>query len=174
MIVGQELNNIGLQYTYMGQGLVETIGEITTDQIEILRANILRSGLELQVDKRNILIEKIKDLVTEMINCPEELLKINYSDYISQKLNYDYTYLSNMFSKVKGITIQHFIILNKIERVKELLLHDNLNLTEISYKLRYSSVAHLSNQFKKITGHSPSLYKQMNQKTRLYLETANT
>jgi AraC-like DNA-binding protein len=173
-IVREELDNIGLQYNYIGDGLIEIVGDMTTTQIEELKKNLLRSGLELQNDKKNILIEKIKDLVTEMIDCPEDLPKVNYSDYISQKLNYDYTYLSNMFSKVKGITIQRFIIVNKIEKVKELLLHDNMNLTEISYKLHYSSVAHLSNQFKKVTGVSPSFYKQMNPKTVLHLETAST
>ncbi|MCW3077620.1 MAG: AraC family transcriptional regulator, partial [Bacteroidetes bacterium] len=109
-------------------------------------------------------------VITEMIHYSDELPKINYSDYISEKLHYDYTYLSNIFSEVKGITIQQYIIINKIERVKELLLYDELNLTEISYKLHYSSVAHLSNQFKKVTGLSPSFYKQLKQKRNGNLE----
>src|SRR4029078_6161347 len=131
---------------------------------------LLKSGLELLDDKRSILIERIKNVITEMIHYSDELPTQNYSDYISEKLEYDYTYLSNIFSEVKGITIQQFIIIHKIERVKELLLYDELNLTEISYKLHYSSVAHLSNQFKKITGLSPSFYKKLKQKRKENLE----
>ena len=109
-------------------------------------------------------------LIIEMIHYSDELPVLNYSEFISEKLNYDYTYLSNIFSEVRGITIQQFIIINKIERVKELLLYDELNLTEISYKLHYSSVAHLSNQFKKVTGLSPSFFKQLKQKRKSNLE----
>jgi AraC-like DNA-binding protein len=105
-----------------------------------------------------------------MIHYSDELPEMNYSHYISEKLGYDYTYLANIFSEVKGTTIQQFIITNKIERVKELLLYDEMNLTEISYKLNYSSVAHLSNQFKKVTGLSPSFYKQMKEKRKNNLE----
>ncbi|HTJ50927.1 MAG TPA: AraC family transcriptional regulator [Cyclobacteriaceae bacterium] len=164
LIVKEELRNLGLHYILLGLGTVELDGEVTENQLESLKKNLLRSGLQLQNDKRDILIERIKDIITEMIDYSEEVPKTNYSDYISSKLNYDYTYLSNMFSTVKGITIQHFIIVHKIEKVKALLLNDELNLTEISYKLHYSSLAHLSNQFKKVTGLSPSFYKQMNQK----------
>ncbi len=121
-------------------------------------------------DKKSILIEKIKNVIVEMIHYADELPKVNYSDYISQKLGYDYTYLANTFSEVKGITIQQFIITHKIEKAKELLLYDELTLTEISYKLNYSSVAHLSNQFKKVTGLSPSFYKQLKQKRNQNLE----
>lgn len=121
-------------------------------------------------DRKAILIEKIKNVIIEMIHYSDELPNVNYSDYISEKVGYDYTYLSNMFSEVKGITIQHFIITHKIEKVKELLLYDELNLTEISYRLHYSSVAHLSNQFKKITGLTPSYYKKLKKKRRGNLE----
>ena len=137
---------------------------------EQLKKNLLKSGLELLDDKRSILIEKIKNVITEMIHYTDEIPKENYSDYISEKLGYDYTYLANTFSEVKGITIQQFIIINKIEKVKELLLYNELNLTEISYKLHYSSVAHLSNQFKKVTGLSPSYYKQLKKKRKNNLE----
>lgn len=170
-ILKEELKKLGLRYAIIGLGLVELYGNVTVTQIDHLKKNLHRSGLHLQNDRKNILIEQIKDLVNEMINCSEELPKTNYSDYISEKLNYDYTYLSNIFSSANGITIQHFIIIHKIEKVKELLLNDDLNVTEISYKLHYSSVAHLSNQFKKITGLSPSFFKQMNQKRSQYLET---
>jgi AraC-like DNA-binding protein len=130
----------------------------------------MRSGLEMLDDRKSIIIEQIKNAIIEMIHHAEDVPKVNYSEYISTQLNYDYTYLSNLFSEVKGITIQQFIILNKIERVKELLLYDELNLTEISYKLHYSSVAHLSNQFKKITGLTPSYFKQLKKKRMSNLE----
>lgn len=170
MVVHEELNNLGIKHAVVDLGMVEILEALTNSQRDILRENLLKSGLELLDDKKSILIEKIKNVITEMIHYSEELPKENFSDYISEKLGYDYTYLANTFSEVKGITIQHFIIINKIEKVKELLLYDELNLTQISYKLNYSSVAHLSNQFKKITGLSPSFYKQLKQKRRGNLE----
>jgi AraC-like DNA-binding protein len=170
MIVKEELSKLGLRYVMVDLGVVEILEGITESQRERLKANLLKSGLELLDDKKAILIEKIKNVITEMIHYVDEVPKVNYSDYLSEKLNYDYTYLSNVFSEVKGITIQQFIIINKIERVKELLLYDELNLTEISYKLHYSSVAHLSNQFKKVTGLSPSFFKQLKQKRQGNLE----
>lgn len=170
MKVKAELEKLGLHYIVVDLGIVELMENITPKQHEQLKTNLLESGLELLDDKKTILIEKIKSLIIEMIHYADELPDSNFSDYISQKLKYDYTYLSNIFSEVKGITIQHFIIINKIEKVKELLLYDELNLTEISYKLHYSSVAHLSNQFKKITGLSPSFYKQLKQKRNSNLE----
>ena len=170
MVVKDELIKLGLHFVVVDLGMVEILEEISNEDRERLRVNLLRSGLELLEDKKSILIEQIKAVIIEMIHYSDEAVKVNYSDYISEKLNYDYTYLSNVFSEVKGITIQQFIIINKIERVKELLLYDELNLTEISYKLNYSSVAHLSNQFKKITGLSPSFYKQLKQKRNNNLE----
>ncbi len=170
MVVKEELINLGLQYIILDLGMVEILEDITLKQREQLKVNLLRSGLELLDDKKSILIEKIKNVIIEMIHYNDELPKVNYSDYISEKLHYDYTYLANTFSEVKGITIQQFIIIHKIERVKELLLYDELNLTEIAYKLHYSSVAHLSNQFKKVTGLSPSFYKQLRQKRKGNLE----
>jgi AraC-like DNA-binding protein len=149
---------------------VEILEDLSEFQREQLKINLLRSGLELLDDKKSILIEKIKNVITEMVHYSDELPKVNFSDFLSEKLQYDYTYLSNIFSEVKGITIQQFIIIHKIERVKELLLYDELNLTEISYKLHYSSVGHLSNQFKKITGLSPTFYKQLKQKRQSVLE----
>lgn len=170
MFVKEELKKLGLHFIIVELGMVEILEDITQIQREQLRANLLKSGLELLDDKRSILIEKIKNVITEMIHYTDEFPKMNYADYISEKLGYDYTYLANTFSEVKGITIQQFIIINKIERVKELLLYEELNLTEISYKLHYSSVAHLSNQFKKITGLSPSFYKKLKQKRMDNLE----
>ncbi|WP_246073852.1 helix-turn-helix domain-containing protein [Fluviicola chungangensis] len=170
MVVKAELAKLGLDFVVVDLGMVQIMEDISAEDRETLRVNLLNSGLELMEDKKSILIEQIKAVIIEMIHYSEDTLKINYSDYISEKLNYDYTYLSNVFSEVKGMTIQQFIILNKIERVKELLLYDELNLTEISYKLNYSSVAHLSNQFKKVTGLSPSFYKQLKQKRDNNLE----
>lgn len=170
MMVRDALKNMGIEYVVLDLGMVEILQTITVEQREQLKADLLRSGLEVLDDKKAILIEKIKTLIIEMVHYSEELPKVNYSDYISEKLHHNYTYLANTFSEVKGITIQQFIIIHKIEKVKELLLYDELNLTEISYKLHYSSVAHLSNQFKKITGLSPSFYKQMGQKRKNNLE----
>jgi AraC-like DNA-binding protein len=170
MIVKDELKKLGLHYVIVDLGMVEIMEDIAPKQFEKLKANLLKSGLELLDNKKSILIEKIKNVITEMIHYSNELPKTNYSDYISQKLNYDYTYLSNIFSEVKGITIQQFIIIHKIERVKELLLYDEHNLTEISYKLHYSSVSHLSKQFKKVTGLSPSFYKKLKEKRKSNLE----
>ena len=170
LMVKQELFKLGLEFVIVELGTVEMLQPITLTQKEQLKKNLLRSGLELLDDKKSILIEKIKNVVTEMIHHSEVLPMVNYSDYLAEKLNYDYTYLANIFSEVQGITIQQFIIINKIERVKELLLYNELNLTEIAYKLHYSSVAHLSNQFKKITGLSPSFYKLLKQKRKYSLE----
>ena len=170
MMVEEELKKLGLQYIAIDLGMVEIMEDLSVSQHEQLKINLLKSGLELLDDKKSILIEKIKNVITEMIHYTDKLPEINFSDYISEKLKYDYTYLANVFSEVKGITIQQFIIIQKIERVKELLLYDELNLTQISHKLQYSSVAHLSNQFKKITGLSPSFYKQLGDKRKLNLE----
>ncbi|MBW0162148.1 MAG: helix-turn-helix transcriptional regulator [Sediminibacterium sp. Gen4] len=170
MVVKDELHKLGIHYVILDLGMVELLQDITDEQRSLLKINLLRYGLELLEDQRSILIERIKNIITEMVHYSEELPDTNYSEYISKKIGHDYTYLSNIFSEVKGITIQQFIIMHKIERVKELLLYDELNLTEISYKLHYSSVAHLSNQFKKITGLSPSFYKKLKQKREQNLE----
>lgn len=170
MIVKEELAKIGIRYIAVDLGVVEILEDITQDQHDKLKENLLRSGLELLDDKRSILIEKIKSLIIEMVHYSDELPELKYSEYISEKLGYDYTYLANTFSEVKGITIQQFIILHKIEKVKELLLYEELNLTEISYKLHYSSVAHLSKQFKKITGLTPTFFKKLKDKKRTAIE----
>ena len=170
MAVKEELKKLGLHFMVVDLGEVDIMENISTEQREQINATLLQSGLELMDDKRAVLIEKIQNVITEMIHHSDEVPKVNYSDYISEKLGYDYTYLANVFSEVKGITLQQFIIVHKIERVKELLLYDELNLTEISYKMHYSSVAHLSSQFKKVTGLSPSYYKQLKQKRSGNLE----
>lgn len=170
MVVKDELKKLGLHFMVVDLGEVDIMEEIGNETREILKKALLVSGLELMDDKKAMLIEKINNVITEMIHYSDEAPKMNYSDYISEKLKYDYTYLSNLFSEVKGITIQQFIIVHKIERVKELLLYDEMNLTEISYKLHYSSVAHLSNQFKKVTGLSPSQFKNLKDKRRNPIE----
>ena len=164
MMVKDELEKLGLHHAVVDLGTVEILEDVTTEQRVQLKENLMKSGLELLDNKKSVLIEKIKNIIIEMIHYSDELPKMNYSDYISEKLGYDYTYLANIFSEVKGMTIQQFIIIHKIERVKELLIYDELNLTEISYKLHYSSVAHLSNQFKKITGLTPTFYRQLKER----------
>ena len=170
LMVKHELEKLGLNHISIGLGMIEIKEDINSIQRDKLKTNLAVSGLELMDDKKSILIDRIKNVIIEMIHYSEEIPKVNYSEYISKKLGYDYTYLSNLFSEVKGITIQHFIIKHKIEKVKELILYDELNLTEISYRLHYSSVAHLSNQFKKVTGHTPSYYKKLGKKRKGNLE----
>jgi AraC-like DNA-binding protein len=170
MVVKEELHKLGISYSTLDLGIVESHKALTAEQREKLRVNLAKSGLELLDNKKSILIERIKNVIIEMIHHSDELPKTNPSDYISEKLGYDYTYLANIFSEVKGITIQQFIIVHKIERVKELILYDELNLTEIAYKLQYSSVGYLSNQFKRVTGLTPSFYKQLKGKRISNLE----
>jgi YesN/AraC family two-component response regulator len=168
--VKEELTKLGLDSSRIDLGVVQLMKKITLAQRKCLKANLLDTGLELIEDKRSILIEKVKNVIIELVHYSDDLPRSNYSDYISGKIGYDYTYLSNLFSHAKGIDIQHFIINHKIERVKELLQYKELNLTEISYKLHYSSVSHLSNQFKKVTGLSPSTYMHQRQKRWSNLE----
>lgn len=170
LAVQETLTQMNLPYIGLDLGMVELMNDLTEAQHAEFRENLLRLGLEVMDDQKAILIEKIKIVIIAMIHHSDELPKVNYSDYLSEKLGYNYTYLANTFSEVKGITIQQFIIYHKIEKVKELLLYDELNLTEISYRLHYSSVQHLSNQFKKVTGLSPSFYKQLKQKRKNNLE----
>ena len=170
MVVKDELKKMGIHFVMVDLGEIEIMENISDVKRAQLKAALLTSGLELMDDKRAVLIERIKNVIIEMVHYTDELPKVNYSDYISEKLHHDYTYLSNIFSEVKGITIQQFIIVHKIERAKELLLYDEMNLTEISYVLNYSSVAHLSNQFKKVTGLSPSHFKQLKDKRRCPIE----
>jgi AraC-like DNA-binding protein len=170
MLVKEELKKLGLHFVNVDLGTVEIMENITNQQREQLKTALLKSGLELIDDKRAILIEKIQNVIIEMVHYSDELPKTNFSDYLCNKLNYDYTYMANLFSETKGITIEHFIIRHKIERVKELIIYDELNLSEIAWNLHYSSVAHLSHQFKKITGLTPSFFKSLKHKKRSTLE----
>jgi len=170
MVVKAALDKLGLHYTRVELGQVQILENLTDEQRQQLKSELLKYGLELMDDKRAILIEKIKNTVVEMVHYSDDPLKINFSDFLSNKLNYDYTYLANLFSEVTGITIEQYIIAHKIERVKELLIYNELTLTEISYLLNYSSVAHLSNQFKKVTGLTPTFFKRLKHNKRKTLD----
>lgn len=170
MAVKAELENLGLHYTYIDYGEAEVKENISPEMHYQLNTALKKSGLELMDDKKSMLIEKIKFLIVELVHYSDEPLKKNLSDYLSERLKYDYTYLANLFSEVQGTTIEKFFITHKIERVKELLVYDELNLKEIAFKLHYSSVAHLSSQFKKLTGFTPSHFKHLKHKKRIPLE----
>jgi len=170
MVVKEELTKMGLHYVSVELGEVDVMENISAEQHDQFKTALLRSGLELMDDKKGVLIEKIKGIIIELTHYSEEPLAIKFSDYLSQKLNHDYTYLANLFSEVTGTTIEKFFIAHKIERVKELLVYNELNLTEIAYQMHYSSVAHLSTQFKKVTGLTPSHFKQLRDKRRSMLE----
>jgi len=167
MLVKDELKKLGINYVSIELGIAEIQEEITNEKRERLRERLKKSGLELVDDQKNILVEKIQSVIIEMIHSTDHYPKVNDSDYISRELGYDYNYLSNTFSEIKGITIQQYIIMHKIEKTKEMLLYDELTLTEIAYKLHYSSVAHLSNQFKKITGLTPTYFKEVKEKKQV-------
>ncbi len=170
MVVKEELTKLGLPYTTVELGEADIPGKISEEQHEQIKTALLRSGLELMDDKKSVLIQKIKNVIIELAHYSEEPLTVNLSEFLSQKLNHDYTYLANLFSEVQGTTIEKFFIAHKIERVKELLVYDELNLTEIAYQMHYSSVAHLSAQFKKVTGLTPSHFKQLKDKRRSMLD----
>lgn len=170
LAVREELEKLGLQFTYIDYGEAELKENLTHDKREKLNSALQKTGLELMDDKKSMLIEKIKLIIVDLVHHSSEPLRKNLSDYISEKLHYDYTYLSNLFSEVQGTTIEKFFILHKIEKVKELLVYDELNLKEIAFKLHYSSVAHLSSQFKKQTGYTPSHFKHLKHRKRVPLE----
>jgi AraC-like DNA-binding protein len=174
LLVKAELNRLEIPFDDVRLGEVELSESIPATKFQQLQLSLMQAGLEIINDRKTILVEKVKTLVVEMIHHKEELPRENYSRYISQKLNQNYTYLANIFSESQGITIEHFIIGHKIEKVKELMLYNELSLTEISYRLNYSSVAHLSTQFKKVTGMTPTAYKQMQHKLRNSLENISS
>lgn len=170
MVVKESLSKLGIPFRTIELGEIDVEPPLTPSQRELLKSALVSYGLELMDDKKSVLIERIKNVIIEHVHYTEEPLIINFSTFLSQKLNYDYTYLANLFSEVQGITIEKFIITHKIERVKELLVYNELNLTEIAYQMHYSSVSHLSNQFKKITGLTPSHFKALKEKRRNMLE----
>jgi AraC-like DNA-binding protein len=170
MVVKSELENLGLHYVSVELGEANVVGVLTPSQLETLGTALKKTGLELMDDKKSMLVEKIKAVIIELVHFTDEEIRVNLSDYLSEKLNHNYTYLANLFSEVKGTTIEKFYLAHKIEKVKELLVYDELTLTEIAYRLNYSSVAHLSNQFKKMTGLTPSYFKSLKHKRRSNLE----
>lgn len=170
IVVKSELEKLGLQYRNVKIGEADIVEDISPDQLEKLDIALKKSGLLLMDNKKSVLVEKIKIAIIELVHYSEDQIKVNLSDYLGEKLNYDYTYLANLFSEVKGITIEKFYLTHKIEKVKELIVYDELNISEIAYKMHYSSVAHLSNQFKKITGLTPSHFKKLKKKRRITLE----
>ena len=169
-IVKEELTKLGLHFILVDMGVADVMENITPSQREQIRVALLNFGLELMDNKKSILIEKRKNVIIEMVYYSDKLPKTNFSDYLSVKLDYDYTYLANLFSKVQGTTIEKFIISHKIERVKKLIIYDEYNITEIALKMHYSSVANLSNQFKEITGITPSHFKKLKNRRRIAIE----
>ncbi len=170
MMVKEALRKLGLHFIVVDLGVVEVMEVLTNEQKNNLQILLLKAGLELMDDKKAMLIEKIKKVIIEMVHYANELPKTNFSDFISKKLDYDYTYLANLFSEVQGTTIEQYIISHKIERIKELIVYGEMNITEIANKMNYSSVAHLSSQFKKATGLTPSHFKQLKEKRRIPIE----
>jgi len=170
VLVQSMLDKLSITYNTLELGVVDIKQHTTPIQLALLKQELLIVGLVLLKDKKEILIEKIKNVVIDFVHCDSKEAVMKNSVYISEKMKYDYTYLANLFSQVTGATIESFIIIHKVERVKELLLYNELSISEISYKLNYSSVAHLSTQFKKITGLTPSFFKKSKNKFRLNLE----
>lgn len=170
MVVKEAFKKVGLHYVTVNLGEVEVLEKMTDKQREKLKAILLKAKLELMDDKKAILIERIKNVIVEMVHYSDDLPKTNFSDYLASKLKHDYTYMANIFSETQGTTIEHHIIMHKIEKVKELIIYDELNLSEIAYKLHYSSVSHLSHQFKKITGLTPTYFKTLKNKKLTMLE----
>lgn len=171
MLVKAELEKAGLNPLTVELGEVEIESEPTDEVLEQLNASLQKLGFEIIDDRKSRIIEKIKNAIVELIHHKSnENMSVNLSEFISQKLNYDYNYLSNLFSEVQGITIEKYFIAQKIEKVKELLKYDELSLSQIADRLGYSSVAYLSNQFKKQTGLTPSFYKTMKTNSRKNIE----
>jgi AraC-like DNA-binding protein len=170
LAVRDELKKLGLHFIMVDLGVVEIMENINSAKRDLLKTGLLEAGFELMDDKRAILIEKIKNIIIEMVHHSDSNIKINFSDYLSEKLDHNYTYLANLFSEVQGTTIEQFIISHKIERIKELMIYGELNVTEIAWKMGYSSVAHLSSQFKKVTGLSPSHFNKLKDKRRTSIE----
>ncbi|MEX1212588.1 MAG: helix-turn-helix domain-containing protein [Balneolaceae bacterium] len=170
MFLKSALEELGIEYESVELGKVQTREELTEELLHQLRIKLMSAGLDLLNDKKQILVERIKHLIIERVHHSEVVPATSDSEYLEEKLGYDYTYLSNTFSEVKGMTIKHYIILHKIERAKELLLYGEQTLTEIAANLRYSSVGHLSNQFKEVTGLTPSYFKELKDKKLNHLE----
>ena len=163
MVVKSELEKLGINYTNVGLGEVEISGKISKDQLYKLAANLKLSGLELMVDDKKILVEKIVTTIIELVYYTDDQSKIILTGYLSQKLNHNYTYLSDLYFEAKGITIEHLYLTNRIERAKELMVYDDLKLVDIAKKLNFGTVAQLSYKFKRMTGLTPSDFKRLRQ-----------
>lgn len=171
MVVRQELEKMNLTPVHIQLGEVELMEELSDLQINHLRDQLAGKGFELLDDRKTMIVEKVKNIIVEVIHGADEVdLKINFSNLIQQRLHIDYNYVSTLFSNTEGITIEQYIILQRIERAKELLVYNELTLSEISYKLGYSSVQHLSTQFKKVTGLTPSHFKAIKENKRKPLD----
>lgn len=160
LVVKDALEKLGITYNEVTLGEVTLKEDPSDTQLKQIRSTLLSLDLELLEDKKTILVEQMKSLIIKLIYHSDEPLVKNLSVYLSNQLHYDYTYMANLFSSQLGITIEKYYICHKIERVKELLLYKELSLTDIAFKLHYSSVAHLSAQFKKVTGLTPTHFKQ--------------
>ena len=170
MVVKSEFEKLGLQTISVELGEVELQNEITESQKEVLLQNLHSLGFDLLDDKKSKTIEKIKTLIIDLVHHKNNELKTNLSDYLAENLSQDYNTLSNLFSEIENTTIEKYFISQKIEKVKELLIYNELSLSEIADVLNYSNVAHLSNQFKKITGFTPTHFKQLKNKSRIQIE----
>jgi len=170
LLVKSELEKLRISYTSIELGEVRLKKPISAELKQILKESLHVSGLELMYDKKAVLIEKIINIIVETIHYSDELPTINFSDILCEKLEHNYHYLAEIFSKTKGITLEHFIILHKVEKIKELIIYGELNLTEISYRMHYSSVSHLSKQFKKVTGLTPTFFRNLALRERKNLE----
>lgn len=170
MVVKSELDKLGLQTISVELGEVELQNDITDSEKEVLLKNLQTLGFDLLDDKKTKTIEKIKNLIVDLVHHKNSELKVNLSDYLVENLNQDYSTLSNLFSEIESTTIEKYFISQKIEKVKELLIYNELSLSEIADLLNYSNVAHLSNQFKKITGFTPTYFKQLKDKNRIQIE----
>lgn len=170
MVVQDELEKLGLDFTNIKLGEVTLAKELTSDEKNSLESVLVPLGFEIIDDKKSRIIEKIKNTIIDLVHHQDNDSKNNLSDILSKELNHDYNYLSNLFSEVEGTTIEKYFIAQRIEKIKELLVYDELSLSEIADRLNYSSVAYLSNQFKKVTGLTPSHFKQIREDRRKPLD----
>ena len=170
MIVQSELEKLDIKVSSVELAVAETPDMVSGEKMRILGDNLKKFGLELIESRKEIITERIKAAIIELVHHSDEPLRVNLSDYLSEKLNYDYTYLSNVFAEITGSSIGKFFIAHRIERVKELIVYDELNLKEISLLTQFSSIAHLSNQFKKVTGVAPSEYRNLRNRSRFSIE----
>jgi len=171
IVVKNELDKLGFKYSDVKIGEADLVDDLQAEDLERLDKELNKAGLQLLSCKKTILIEKIKNAIIELAHYSDDHIKVNLSDYLSEKLHYDYTYLANIFSEAKGITIEKFFLTHKIEKVKELILYNEYTISEIARKMNYSSVAHLSKQFKKITGITPTHFKMTKNNKRDTLES---